>query len=95
MDISPYKEELHNLKVVAFLEVDPNSDHFHQIMFTGKQIKAVRDYISRKILKVAEDDSFIVTTNDKHCYTFDNIKDEYTDQEIDDIHIDGEDGEDL
>lgn len=76
---SPFTDD--NIKVVVFMETKPLSDHFEQIMFTKESYKKIIDAIEKEMRHEGKD--FIVTTDDTHSSHFKDIKDYYTQEEID------------
>ena len=78
---SPFNEN--NIKVIIFMEIAPLSDDFEQIMFTRESYKRILDAIEKEQMPV-EKGVFEVITNDDHKYTFKDIKDTYTLEEIKD-----------
>lgn len=84
---SPWTEEMNTIKVVLFMETKPMTDNFMQMMFTVDQMKKILDFISGEVLGRTNND-FVVTCNDDHEYTFNNIKTHYTQEELDDTEED-------
>jgi hypothetical protein len=74
---TPY--QFNTVKVVVFVELEPLSDKYQQICLTEEQIKEVMNTIHDQH---SNSEEFELTLNDKHQYTFANIKDAYTQEEI-------------
>lgn len=80
-------DEFSNLKVVFFKETEPLSDKFEQIMLTpdqrGRVFKALNAEMQTCKEQGCECGGVCVITNEKHTYTFPNIQDEYSQEQID------------
>lgn len=70
-----------NVKVVIFIESEPLSDRFNQIMLTQEQRKRMLEAL-RKEMRPLPGGGFDVWMSNVHEYTFPNIKDDYTTEEI-------------
>ncbi len=69
---SPYEGMLNTTKVVAFMEVEPQSDLFAQIRINEECYKEVLAVIE-KYMKHDRHGRFLVQTNEKHIYKFPEI----------------------
>lgn len=82
-NLSPYMENFQTIRMVVLFEVDPVSDHYHQIMFTEDQLKKVQKFISAEILKEDKDGNFSIPAADNVCVHLPNSRDHYSQEEID------------
>ena len=78
---SPYLDEFNNIKVIMMVEVEPLSDHFHQIALTKDQYQKVIDFIADQ-MEPDGTKGFCVPTDHNSCvegeakpfYTLEEIK---------------------
>lgn len=76
---SPFDEP--TIKLVIFMEVESLSDRFEQVMVTKESYKRILDAVEKEMKHEGED--FIVPTDDSHSSHFKDIKESYTQEEID------------
>ena len=81
---SPYKDVLKALKFVCFIEIKPNSDHFHQVVLTESQLNRLENFLRFNIFSKVGD-SFRVVTKDNECHFFDNIQEFCSEKELSDM----------
>ena len=73
---SPYHSQLHNTKVVVFVETKAISDHFAQIMLTQQQYKDMLLFL--QLMNTLDgNERFLVRTSDAQQYDFPNIQETY------------------
>lgn len=85
LDAEKVLDELSTLKVLVFMEAEPLTDKFEQVMFTKEQAKKMRDGITKALVPAAKlnaDVSFEIITNDKLSITLPNVKDCYSEKEL-------------
>lgn len=73
---SPYSRQLHNTKVVVFVETKALSDHFAQIMLAPNQYKEMLIFL-QLMNPQGVNGQFLVRTSDLHQYDFPNINETY------------------
>lgn len=83
MDQSPYTEDFNTIKVIVLFEVEPLSDHFHQIVFTEEQILKIQKFISKEILGEDEKNGFTIMDAPGVCLKLPNSRSWFSQREID------------
>lgn len=71
---------MHTVKVVVFMEVRSLSDEFEQIMMTAEQMKKVLDLVQS--FMPARGKSFVVPTSNKYKIKLTDIRDCYSEKEV-------------
>lgn len=73
---SPYSQQLHNTKVVVFVETKALSDHFAQIMLSKAQYRDMLLFL-QLMNTLDERGGFRVRTSNAQQYDFPNILETY------------------
>ncbi len=90
--VSPFLEELHSLKVLFFMEAEPLSDKFFQIVLNQEDFKKATKALQELMPKhkpgepcpncSSPNGCFTVMANDEVMVTLPNVKDSYSEEEI-------------
>jgi hypothetical protein len=85
--LSPYQEEFDGTALVLFLQYDPLSDIYHQIMLTDEQIRKLYKILPNIIGTSHSNGGFDLQVSETKTIEFPGIKDRYTPEEIENDSI--------
>lgn len=79
---SPYQSEFEGTALVLFLQSEPLSDKYHQILLTDEQIRKVYKALPDIISQRNADGGFDLELSEKFIVELPGIKDRYSPEEI-------------